>query len=65
MSDHETDWIVETKPVVSAPVPTPEALVELAARRPHREQGENPILRRLSPRRNYWPDVAAYERAGA
>ena len=64
MSKHETDWIVETKPVVSAPILTPEALVERAARRPHGEQSENPILRRFSPRRNYWPDVAAYDERG-
>lgn len=65
MSERGSGWgeAVETKPVASTVIPTPQALVsrEREARRPYREQGENPILRRLSPGRSYWPDVAAYD----
>jgi hypothetical protein len=63
MSANETGWVVETKPVASTVIPTPEALVarEREARRPNRGQGEKPILRRLSPRRSYGPDVVAYD----
>jgi hypothetical protein len=41
----------------------PETLVarERKRRRPPRERGENPFLRRLSPQRSPWPDVTAYD----
>jgi len=63
VSENETRWVVETKPVASTVIPTPEALVacERERRRPPRERGENPFLRRLSPRRSPWPDVTAYD----
>ena len=63
MSDNGEGWVVETKPVASTVIPTPEALIarEREARMPHGDQSENPILRRFSPRRSHWPEVNAYD----
>ena len=64
MSDNSAGWneVVEVTPVAATPVLTPEAIArrfQEAARPTRRLDGENPILRRLSPRRSLWPEIAA------
>ena len=68
MSENETGWVVETKPVVSTVVPTREALAARALERirPPQEAPASRIFQRFSPRRNHWSEVTAYdERARA
>ena len=66
MSDKSAGWneVVEVTPVAATPVLTPEAIArrfQEAARPTRRLDGENPMLRRLSPRRSLWPEIAAYD----
>ena len=71
MSDeapNSAEWVVETKPVVSTVVPTPEAIARQGRSRwaPTREQATDlSIFRRFSPRRSHWPEVAAYDKRAA
>ncbi len=57
---------VETRPVASAPVPTVEAQIARMRDRAGAGGGrsareDSPFLRRVSPRRNLWPEVVAYD----
>jgi hypothetical protein len=60
-----TGWgdTVETRPVAVSPVLTVEAQVARMRDREQRRQplSDSPMLRRFSPRRNVWPEVAAYD----
>jgi hypothetical protein len=53
------------KPVASSPVPTVEAQIARMRDRAHDDHrsahAESPFLRRVSPRRNPWPEVVAYD----
>jgi hypothetical protein len=55
--------VVETKPIVSAPVLTVEAqtarMSQRASSRAPRE--DSPIFRRFSPRRSHWSEIVAYD----
>lgn len=65
MSENGADWVVETKPVVSAVIPTREA--RLAAARSDRlrpaaeDWAASRIFQRFSPRRSHWPEIGAYD----